>query len=66
MTIENAFSSLSSQKIVWHDKKWTKWSNFTLNQQKTTTKIKLIALISNKLIKKKIKQTYVKNNLKIN
>ncbi|EDY3151017.1 hypothetical protein GTR92_003251 [Salmonella enterica] len=52
MTIENAFSSLSSQKIVWHDKKWTKWSNFTLNQQKTTTKINLIALISNKLIKK--------------
>ncbi|EDU6198498.1 hypothetical protein AVG49_000194 [Salmonella enterica subsp. salamae] len=51
MAIENACACLSSQKIVWHGKKWTKWSNFTLNQQKTTTINDLIALKSNKLLK---------------
>ncbi|EBW2289344.1 hypothetical protein DFV88_09820 [Salmonella enterica subsp. enterica serovar Newport] len=38
MTIENACASLSSQKTGWHDKKWTKWSKFTLKQQKPKTK----------------------------
>ncbi|ALP99578.1 hypothetical protein FORC20_3801 [Salmonella enterica subsp. enterica serovar Typhimurium] len=35
---------MSSQKTGLHDKKWTKWSNFTLKQQKTTIKIHLIAI----------------------
>ncbi|BCQ92779.1 hypothetical protein SeSPB_A0116 [Salmonella enterica subsp. enterica serovar Saintpaul str. SARA29] len=51
MTIENACASLSSKKTGWHDKKWTKWSNFTLKQQKTTIKIHLIAINVIKLIK---------------
>ncbi|EDQ6104602.1 hypothetical protein GSP35_001076 [Salmonella enterica subsp. salamae] len=55
MAIENACACLSSQKIVWHGKKWTKWSNFTLNQQKTTTINDLIALKSNKLLKRQNK-----------
>ncbi|EAX3557314.1 hypothetical protein AXB01_21165 [Salmonella enterica] len=66
MTIENACASLSSKKTGWHDKKWTKWSNFTLKQQKTTIKIHLIAINVIKLIKFKIKQIKNKNNLKIN
>ncbi|EAB6842039.1 hypothetical protein XT50_000273 [Salmonella enterica subsp. salamae] len=53
--MENACACLSSQKIVCHGKKWTKWSNFTLNQQKATTKTNLMALISNKLRKKQNK-----------
>ncbi|ECH0887411.1 hypothetical protein FPD06_22125, partial [Salmonella enterica] len=48
MPIENACASLSSQKIGWHDKKWTNWSNFTLNQQKITTKTYLIPINVNK------------------
>ncbi|EAO3203617.1 hypothetical protein E3J11_14890 [Salmonella enterica] len=52
MPIENACASLSSQKIGWHDKKWTNWSNFTLNQQKITTKTYLISINVNKSIKK--------------
>ncbi|EAA3095571.1 hypothetical protein FUW49_05025 [Salmonella enterica subsp. enterica] len=51
MTIENACASLSSQKTGWHDKKWTKWSNFTLKQQKTTIKIHLIVINTIKCIK---------------
>ncbi|EDT1797044.1 hypothetical protein AID32_002554 [Salmonella enterica subsp. enterica] len=51
MTIENACASLSSQKTGWHDKKWTKWSNFTLKQQKTTIKTHLIAFNAIKCIK---------------
>ncbi|EMI7137993.1 hypothetical protein [Salmonella enterica] len=51
MTIENACASLSSKKGDWNDKKWTKWSNFTLKQQKTTIKIRLIAINSIKRIK---------------
>ncbi|EAX2548964.1 hypothetical protein AIR93_02670 [Salmonella enterica] len=59
--MENACACLSSQKIVCHGKKWTKWSIFTLNQQKTTTKTNLMALISNKLRKKnKIRQIILK------
>ncbi|EDS2285527.1 hypothetical protein GT134_003772 [Salmonella enterica] len=50
MTIENACASLISQKTGCHDKKWTKWSNFTLKQQKTTIKIHLIAINVIKLI----------------
>ncbi|ECC9538369.1 hypothetical protein DTG28_00780 [Salmonella enterica subsp. salamae] len=57
---------MSSQKIAWHDKKWTKWSNFTLNQQKTTTINNLMAITSNKLRKCKTKTVNIKNNLKIN
>ncbi|EJJ8330692.1 hypothetical protein NKB97_001063 [Salmonella enterica] len=57
MKIENACASLSSQKIGWHDKKWTKWSNFTLNQQKTTTKNHLMAITSNKLRKRQNKDS---------
>ncbi|EBP1707742.1 hypothetical protein LZ55_19150 [Salmonella enterica] len=58
MTIENACASLSSQKTGWHDKKWTKWSNFTLKQQKTTIKIRLIAIKRYQMNKKfKIKKT---------
>ncbi|EAA9524358.1 hypothetical protein FIG10_05880 [Salmonella enterica] len=52
MPIENACASLSSQKIGWHDKKWTNWSNFTLNQQKITTKTYLIPINVNKSRKK--------------
>ncbi|EEG3117925.1 hypothetical protein GZD19_000682 [Salmonella enterica subsp. enterica] len=51
MTIENACASLSSQKTGLHDKKWTKWSNFTLKQQKTTIKTHLIATNAIKCIK---------------
>ncbi|ECD2968642.1 hypothetical protein B0570_002283 [Salmonella enterica subsp. enterica serovar Benue] len=51
MTIENACASLSSKKADWNDKKWTKWSNFTLKQQKTTIKIHLIAINAIKCIK---------------
>ncbi|EDT6580613.1 hypothetical protein AHT26_000581 [Salmonella enterica subsp. enterica] len=51
VTIENACASLSSQKTGWHDKKWTKWSNFTLKQQKTTIKIHLIVINTIKCIK---------------
>ncbi|EBC5608493.1 hypothetical protein C4B95_15140 [Salmonella enterica] len=51
MTIENACASVSSQKTGWHDKKWTKWSNFTLKQQKTTIKIHLIVINTIKCIK---------------
>ncbi|EJB9103652.1 hypothetical protein MXG72_002884 [Salmonella enterica] len=65
MTIENACASLSSQKTGWHDKKWTKWSNFTLKQQKTTIKIRLIAINAIKLIKnsklRKLIKKYFKN-----
>ncbi|EDQ9728399.1 hypothetical protein DR30_000883 [Salmonella enterica subsp. enterica] len=65
MTIENACASLSSQKTGWHDKKWTKWSNFTLKQQKTTIKIRLIAINAIKLIKNsklsKLIKKYFKN-----
>ncbi|EDY2652603.1 hypothetical protein GS231_002351 [Salmonella enterica] len=70
MTIENACASLSSQKTGWHDKKWTKWSNFTLKQQKTTIKIHLIAINYIKCIKiqnyenqqqKHFKNQYLKN-----
>ncbi|EDS6039828.1 hypothetical protein ZL39_003050 [Salmonella enterica subsp. enterica] len=42
--MENACASLSSQKTGWYDKKWTKWSNFTLKQQKTKIKIHLKAI----------------------
>ncbi|EHJ84672.1 hypothetical protein LTSEBAI_0161 [Salmonella enterica subsp. enterica serovar Baildon str. R6-199] len=42
---------MSSQKTGCHDKKWTKWSKFTLKQQKTTIKIHLIAINVIKLIK---------------
>ncbi|ECT8363186.1 hypothetical protein BVE31_11135, partial [Salmonella enterica] len=52
MPIENACASLSSQKIGWHDKKWTKWSNFTLNQQKITKKTYLTPINVNKSRKK--------------
>ncbi|EBV1178407.1 TPA_asm: hypothetical protein G0K52_11780 [Salmonella enterica subsp. enterica serovar Typhimurium] len=51
VTIENACASLSSQKTGWHDKKWTKWSNLTLKQQKTTIKTHLIAINAIKCIK---------------
>ncbi|EAW3207668.1 hypothetical protein AFK16_001651 [Salmonella enterica subsp. enterica] len=51
MTIENACASLSSQKTGWHDKKWTKWSNLTLKQQKTTIKTHLIVINVIKCIK---------------
>ncbi|EAZ2917188.1 hypothetical protein B5O42_09720 [Salmonella enterica] len=61
MPIENACASLSSQKIGWHDKKWTKWSNFTLNQQKITTKTYLIPINVNKSRKK---QYFIKNTKK--
>ncbi|ENL5224318.1 hypothetical protein AB5H05_002856 [Salmonella enterica] len=65
MTIENACASLSSKKGDWNDKKWTKWSNFTLKQQKTTIKIRLIAInpikrIKNSKLSKPIKK-YFKN-----
>ncbi|MER44425.1 hypothetical protein ED033_19260 [Salmonella enterica] len=55
---------MSSQKIAWHDKKWTKWSNFTLNQQKTTTINNLMAITSNKLRKCKTKTVNIKKQLK--
>ncbi|EBB6985423.1 hypothetical protein CS622_08715 [Salmonella enterica] len=70
MPIENACASLSSQKIGWHDKKWTNWSNFTLNQQKITTKTYLIPINVNKsrkkqyFIKKTQKKTYKSINYK--
>ncbi|EDX5003492.1 hypothetical protein AIC88_000270, partial [Salmonella enterica subsp. houtenae] len=70
MPIENACASLSSQKIGWHDKKWTNWSNFTLNQQKITTKTYLIPINVNKSIKKQYfiikhqKKTYKSINYK--
>ncbi|HAE6165289.1 TPA_asm: hypothetical protein G4I73_004152, partial [Salmonella enterica subsp. enterica serovar Thompson] len=44
-------ASLSSQKAGCHDKKWTKWSNFTSKQQKTTIKIHLIIINAIKCIK---------------
>ncbi|ECD9608520.1 hypothetical protein YM80_000428 [Salmonella enterica subsp. salamae] len=62
--MENACACLSSQKIVCHGKKWTKWSNFTLNQQKTTTKTNLMALMSNKLRKKQNKAKLYEKQLK--
>ncbi|EDW2793011.1 hypothetical protein GSO30_002064 [Salmonella enterica] len=62
--MENACACLSSQKIVCHGKKWTKWSNFTLNQQKTTTKTNLMALMSNKLKKKQNKAKLYEKQLK--
>ncbi|ECF6051450.1 hypothetical protein FNN84_09580 [Salmonella enterica subsp. salamae] len=62
--MENACACLSLQKIVCHGKKWTKWSNFTLNQQKVTTKTNLMALISNKLRKKQNKAKLHEKKLK--
>ncbi|ECR4471661.1 hypothetical protein F1G60_16560 [Salmonella enterica] len=64
MTIENACASLSSQKIGWHDKKWTKWSNFTLKQQKTTIKIHLITINVIKCIKIQNKANQQKKQFK--
>ncbi|EBI6469954.1 hypothetical protein DY739_12570 [Salmonella enterica] len=61
---------MSSQKTGWHDKKWTKWSNLTLKQQKTTIKTHLIAINAIKCIKiqnqesqrqKNFKNQYIKN-----
>ncbi|HAF6251341.1 TPA: hypothetical protein G9E63_002963 [Salmonella enterica] len=67
MTIENACASLSSQKTGWHDKKWTKWSNFTLKQQKTTIKTNLIAINVIKCHKNsKLRKLTTKKILKIN
>ncbi|ECG8606143.1 hypothetical protein FNH48_01415 [Salmonella enterica subsp. salamae] len=45
MMTENACAPLDSVKTEQQGEKWTKWSSFTLKQQKMTIKVKLIAAI---------------------